>query len=213
MAPRFIARQLSHPVGIMGRVIGHLMNRHNAKMNAFAMRLLDPTPDDRVLEVGFGGGVNLPVLIQSGALVAGIDRSALVVSRANAKFAEAVAAGRAEFREGSVEALSFAAASFGKVLTVNTVYFWTSLDAGLGEIRRVLVPGGRVIIGFLPKDRMDRMGMPADIFTTRAPDDVVAALARTGFIDARIERPEPTTPWNVLVARRGPAPAALRLHS
>jgi hypothetical protein len=59
-----------------------------------------------------------------------------------------------------------------------------------------------VVVGFLPKERMDRMGMPTDIFTSRAPDDVITALTRAGFSDARIERPEPTTPWNVLVATR-----------
>ena len=42
-------------------------------------------------------------------------------------FAEAVSAGRAEFRQGSVEALPFGAATFRKACTVNTVYFWTSL--------------------------------------------------------------------------------------
>ena len=96
----------------------------------------------------------------------------------------------------------FEASSFGKVCTVNTVYFWSSLDAGFAEIHRVLSPGGRVVVGFLPKERMDRMGMPKDIFTSRAPEDVIAALTKAGFSDVRIERPEPTTPWNVLVATR-----------
>ena len=73
---------------------------------------------------------------------------------------------------------------------------------GFKEIHRVLSPGGRVVVGFLPKERMDRMGVPTDIFTTRAPDDVIAALTKTGFKGVRLERPEPTTPWNVIVATR-----------
>jgi len=36
------------------------MNRHNAKMNAFAVKMLSLRPDDRVLEIGFGGGATLP---------------------------------------------------------------------------------------------------------------------------------------------------------
>ena len=117
-----------------------------------------------------------------------------MVRRAKARFSEAVSAGRAIFREGNVEELPFEVSSFGKVCTVNTVYFWSSLDAGFAEIHRVLSPGGRVVVGFLPKERMDRMGMPTDIFTSRAPADVVAALTKAGFSDVRIERPEPTTP-------------------
>jgi hypothetical protein len=46
------------------------------------------------------------------------------------------------------------------------------------------------------------MGLPGDIFTARAPADVVAALTTIGFTGVRIERPEPTTPWNVIVATR-----------
>jgi arsenite methyltransferase len=202
MPPRFIARQLSRPTGFFGRIMGRLMNRHNAKLNAYAVRQLDLTPSDRILEIGFGGGVTLPSLIAGAAFVGGVDRSREMVRRAKARFSEAVSAGRAIFREGNVEELPFEVSSFGKVCTVNTVYFWSSLDAGFAEIHRVLSPGGRVVVGFLPKERMDRMGMPKDIFTSRAPEDVIAALTKAGFSDVRIERPEPTTPWNVLVATR-----------
>jgi len=75
-------------------------------------------------------------------------------------------------------------------------------EEGSEEIHRVLSPGGRVVLGFLPKEWMDRMGNPMDIFTSRAPDDVIAALTTAGFKDVRVERPEPTTPWNVIVATR-----------
>jgi len=203
MAPRFVARQLAHPTGVFGRVIGLLMNRHNARMNAFAIEQLAPGPADRVLEIGFGGGVALRPLVQSGAFVAGVDRSSTMVQRAQSIYAKAVAAGRADFRQGSVEALPFEVASFGKVLTVNTVYFWPSLEAGFAEIHRVLAAGERLVVGFLPKERMDRMNMPADIFTTRSPDDLIAALTKAKFVDARLRRPTLTTPWAVIVANRG----------
>jgi len=120
---------------------------------------------------------------------------------AKAQYAGDVAAGRAEFREGTIEALPFEAASFDKVCTVNTIYFWRSLEVGFAEIHRVLTPGGRAVIGFLPKSHMDRMGMPRDIFTARATEDVVAALENEGFVNLRVERPQPKTPWNVVVAR------------
>ena len=149
MPPRFIARQLSSPKGFFGGIMGRLMNRHNAKLNAYADRQLDLTPSDRILEIGFGGGVTLPSLIAGAAFVGGIDRSRDMVRRANARFSEAVSAGRAIFREGNVEELPFEASSFGKVCTVNTVYFWNSLDAGFAEMHRVLSPGGRVVVAIV----------------------------------------------------------------
>jgi ubiquinone/menaquinone biosynthesis C-methylase UbiE len=202
MTPRFIARQLSRPTGILGTFIGWLMNRHNANMNAFAIRQLSPGPADRVLEIGFGGGATLATLMENAAFVAGLDRSADVVRRARSRFTDALKAGRADFREGNVEAIPFEPASFGKVTTVNTIYFWQSLDAGFSQIHRVLAPGGRAVIGFLPKERMDSMRLPADIFTPRDPDEVVASLRRCEFNPVRLERPRPTTPWLVAVAEK-----------
>jgi arsenite methyltransferase len=200
--PRFIARQLSHPTGLLGRVIGLLMNRHNARMNEFAITRLELTSSDRVLEVGFGGGLTLPPLMKVAAYVAGVDRSPVMVRRANATFAEAVSARRAEFREGIVEALPFGTASFDKACTVNTVYFWTSLGAGFAELHRVLSPGGRLAVGFLPKEWMDRQRFPPDIFTSRTSEEVIGALTEAGFHGMRVERPIPTTQWNVIVAHR-----------
>jgi arsenite methyltransferase len=122
--------------------------------------------------------------------------------RARAGFADAVRLGRAAFREGTVERIPFDDGAFTKVCTINTVYFWSSLDAGVAEIRRVLASGGRAVIGFLPRERTDVMGLPADIFTTRAPEEIVRSLSAVGFTDVRLERPRPTTPWTVAVATK-----------
>ena len=202
MPPRFIARQLSYPRGLAGYVVAKLMNRHNAKMNTFAVQQLELTTADRVLEIGFGGGVALPTLIAQAGRISGVDRSSDVVRRAKTRFSDAVKSGRLDLREGNVEALPFEGGKFEKVYTANTIYFWRSLDRGFAEIHRVLAPNGRAVIAFLPKERMDARGFPPDIFTSRAPEDVIAALTRAHFKDIRIERPAPTTAWNVVVATR-----------
>lgn len=201
MTPRFIARQLAHPRGWLGRLIMRLMNRHNARLNTFAIQTLHVGPDDRVLEVGFGGGSMLPYLLDHAAFTAGVDRSAAAVTRARASFASSVASGRADFREGTVEALPFEAGSFSRALTVNTIYFWKSLDAGFREMHRVLAPGGQVAIGFLPREAMERMGTPPEIFTMREPEEVIDALRRAGFQDVRAERPTPAMAWVVICGR------------
>src|SRR5262249_47728192 len=96
-------------------------------------------------------------------------------------------------------------ASFDKVFTVNTIYFWKSLEAGFAEIHRVLKPGGRAVIGFVVKERMDQMKLPADIFTSRTPQEVLAAMESAGFREIRVERPRPTTPWCAVVGHSADA--------
>ncbi|MBZ9683862.1 class I SAM-dependent methyltransferase [Mesorhizobium sp. B2-5-9] len=178
------------------------MNRGNARLNSYALDQLQLVPEDRVLEVGFGGGTALPRLLRGATLVCGVDRSQDVVKTARRRFADAVSAGRAEFHVGTVEKLPLRDSTFDKTLSVHTVYFWQSLEAGSAELARVLVPGGRIVLGFLPKVHMDRLNMPADIFTPRDPDDVIAALRNAGFKEFEIRRPTSETARIVATAIR-----------
>lgn len=178
------------------------MNRHDARQDAFAVDQLALAPDARVLEVGICGGINLPSRLERALQVAGVDRSSTMVAVAQGRFAAEVRAGRADFREGTVEALPFDGGVFDEACTANAVYFWPSLEAGFAEFARVVRPGGRVVVGFLRKAHMDRMGVPADIFASRPPEEVVAALELVGFADVRVTRPTPRTAWNVVVGER-----------
>jgi len=143
----------------------------------------------------------LPSLIGAARFVAGIDPSPVAVIRARSKFASVIAAGRADFRIGVAERLPFDS-EFQSVCTVNTIYFWNSLDAGFTEIHRVLQPGGRLVVGFLPKEWMDRMKLPRDIFTPRTPEAVMAAIKAVGFTKVTLDRPWPSTAWAAAVATR-----------
>lgn len=99
-------------------------------------------PGGRVLDLGCGGGhVAFNVAAAAGAVVA-YDLSAEMLA---AVAAEAAARGIANLRtmQGPAERLPFADASFDVVLSRFSAHHWRDVDAGLGEARRVLAPGGR----------------------------------------------------------------------
>jgi SAM-dependent methyltransferase len=137
-----IERQLGRPSALSAR----LMNAANARINRGAIALLEPAPDHRVLEVGFGGGGSLVKLAERAAFVAGIDPSEPVVRSARRRFAARLAAGRVEIAQAGVEVIPFPRDSFDGALTVNTIYFWPRPEHGLGELRRVLKPGARLVV-------------------------------------------------------------------
>jgi len=202
MAPRLIAQQLAHPSGFLGKILARSMNRRNAKMNFFAAEQLDLKPSDRVLEIGFGGGVALEYLIAKAGFVVGVDRSQTMVRQAKSRFSHAVARGRVVFHEGRLEGLPLENWSFEKVLTVNTIYFWNSLEIGFREIHRILSVGGNAAVGFLPKQKMDRMAFPKDVFTSRSPEEVILVMKRVGFRNIRLLKPEIKTAWSVVLGTR-----------
>ena len=202
MAPRYLARQLSRPTGIGGWLVRLGMNRGNARLNSYALDQLQLVAEDRVVEIGFGGAVIVPQLLRDAAFVCGVDRSQDVVDAASRRFTEAVRSGRVKFQVGMIENLPLPDATFHKALSVHTLYFWQSLEAGSKELARVLMPGGRVVLGFLPKVHMDRMNMPIDIFTPREPNEVIAALQDARFSDVEVRRRTPETAWVIATGVR-----------
>ena len=58
--------------------------------------------------------------------------------------------------QGVGEALPFTVGAFDHALIVTTICFFDDAAAALGEVRRVLRPGGRLVIGFI--DRDSRLG-------------------------------------------------------
>jgi SAM-dependent methyltransferase len=149
MLTRIIARQLAHPSGWIGRwITAPWLNRANGVMNRLTLDGLDVRAGSRVLEVGFGGGDLLAWILSAGAIVAGVDRSADMVGLAQRRFRRELAEGRLELHTGDVGALPFPAGAFDRLCTVNTIYFWSDPAAALAECRRVMAPGGRMVVGF-----------------------------------------------------------------
>ena len=141
-----VGAQLRRPEGPAGRITGHAMRFANARANACAVTALDPRPGERIVEIGCGPGHALRHLLAADVTaVTGIDHSAEMLDQAARRNAPAVAVGYLRLLHGDFTRLPLADASVEAVLAVNVAYFMK--DAGaLAEARRVLVPGGRLVL-------------------------------------------------------------------
>ena len=182
-----LSRQLSHPSGATGKVVARVMNRGNRKLNDNAIARLNVQPGARVLDLGFGGGLTFAPLWDRGATVIGIDRAGEMVAAAQARYADALADGRLELHEGDVGRLPLADGTADRALTVNTVYFWPDLRAAFGELRRVLAPGGRLVVAIRDMTVMQRLD--PTVFTLRSTQELAAALRDVGFTQVEVETP------------------------
>jgi len=150
---RFFA-QFGGPHGPLGHVAGWLMARKNLALNGWVAELADVRPGDRAVEVGFGPGLLVARLAERASFVAGVDRSEVMLRQALQRNARIAREGRIELHLGSAGELPFDDASFTHACSVNSLQFWPSVEDGLGEIRRVLEPGGRLVLA----QRMHREG-------------------------------------------------------
>jgi len=99
--------------------------------------------DGRVLEVAIGTGRNLP-FYPAGVTITGIELSPAMLAIARQRAADL---GRdADLREGNAEHLPFGDASFDTVVCALSLCTIPAPAAALGEMRRVLRPGGRLLL-------------------------------------------------------------------
>jgi ubiquinone/menaquinone biosynthesis C-methylase UbiE len=149
------------------------------------------TGSEEVLDVGFGGGVGLALVLRrlTSGRATGIDISDEMVSAAGRRFTEDVRAGRLRVVRGDVAAIPFADASFDRVYSVNTVFFWPDPATGMAEIHRALRPGGvAVIAGPVSAFVLARAARLAPRAGVRGPQQLRSIARQAGFRDVRLQR-------------------------
>jgi ubiquinone/menaquinone biosynthesis C-methylase UbiE len=185
---RFVASQLRKPSGLVGRILARVLNRGNAPMNDLTVKSLDLTPDDHVLEVGFGGGdlINRMAPLVTRGRIVGVDFSPEMTSMCTKRFGALIRTGTLELRCASVENLPFASGAFTKACTVNTIYFWPDPVASLKELWRALREKGRLVVCFNPRATAEKFPYTKYGFELYEPAQVEHLLEEAGFRDVQM---------------------------
>jgi SAM-dependent methyltransferase len=139
-----IITQCRKPSGWLGRRVARVMNIGHAPLAKWGLSHITIGREFTVLDVGCGGGKMIDTLssLAPAGKVFGIDYSPSSVEIALATNAAHIADGRVDIRLGTVSHLPFEPNTFDVVTAFETHYYWPDLRSDLGEIRRVLKPGG-----------------------------------------------------------------------
>ncbi len=107
------------------------------------LRRMDLHPDDRILDVACGTGALLQSIdaAEPRARLFGVDVSREMLSVANARLGAA-----AQLCEGQADNLPFEGGAFDMVVSTSAFHFFRRPDRALREFKRVLRPGGRLVI-------------------------------------------------------------------
>lgn len=132
---------------------------HFAPLEAFTtppaahlVRFADVSAGMTVLDAGCGTGVVAITAARLGADVQAIDLTAPLLERAREN--SRIAAVKVNWREGDVEELPFTDAEFDVVLSQFAHMFAPRPDVALGEMLRVLKPGGTIAFATWPPEML-----------------------------------------------------------
>jgi len=141
----------------ISRVYDLLSERSEAPMRKAGMELLRPKPGESILEIGFGTGhslVSLAKAVGPQGRVSGLDLSDKMAKIAKENLARAGLLQRARIRRGDAAQLPYPAGSMDGVFMSFTLELFDTpeIPKVLEECKRVLRPGGRIVVVGMSKE-------------------------------------------------------------
>jgi ubiquinone/menaquinone biosynthesis C-methylase UbiE len=164
--------------GVLGLLGGLAMSFGRRRSARLVAELAEVAPGDRVVDVGSGPGRFLREAAERGAEAVGVEPSGqmrrVAAWRTPASLRELV-----RVVDGTAERLPLGDGTATVVCAVASFHHWADPEAGLAEVRRVLQPGGRLLIA-------ERLARPGGWFASHAltweqGEDLVAQAERAGF--------------------------------
>ena len=187
------------PEGTEGEEMLERMNQSHYEVTGWALSYWEIQEDDRVLDIGCGGGATLHRMAEkvTSGHVTGVDYSDVSVETSRRNNEKNIKRGKMDVLEGSVENLPFADDFFDKIITVESFYFWPDPQENLKEVRRVLKEGGTFL---LVADTYNKEGLDPKtlenicrfhLFTPTA-EEFRKLFEKAGFTDIQIHVKEGT---------------------
>jgi SAM-dependent methyltransferase len=141
-------------------------------------------PGSVVVDVGSGPGSAARAAASRGAHVIAVDPSASM-RRLATRFTPRRLDG-IDWEDGTAEHLPVADATADAVWAIASAHHWSDVPAGLRECRRVMRPGGRLMV-VEGRVREGAKGLAAHGFTRLRAEDVAAAAFDAGFTNVASE--------------------------
>jgi cyclopropane fatty-acyl-phospholipid synthase-like methyltransferase len=120
-----------------------------AERIAWAVRMLDVQPTDRLLEIGGGAGIAVSLVCEAltTGSITGVDRSVSAIEQSARRNRAHVESGKATVVAAALEDAGSIPGRFDKAFAINVRLFRGDAAAREAEIlRRLLAPGGRLYL-------------------------------------------------------------------
>lgn len=171
--------------GPLGLVAGLAMAVGRGRVARTVADLAAVRPGDRVVDVGCGPGTFLREVAGRGAEAVGVEPAAQM-RRLALRLTPARLRAAVSVLDGTAERLPLGDESATVAWAVSSAHHWADLDAGLAELHRVLVPGGRLLV-------IERLARPGGWFqhhslSRQRAEDMAARATAAGFAAVGVEQ-------------------------
>lgn len=179
---------MQHPKGIFGKILFAWMTRMTIAHARWTVDLMDIQPDDNILEIGFGNGANIKLLLQKAinGSISGVEISDTAIEMAAKKNAKLITEQRVKLHKAAGNALPFIDGEFDKVCTVATAYVIKDPGVVFKEMFRVIKPKGIVAVTFPKREKFMRFKpVSAEGFFLHQLSDLENSFRDAGFVNCR----------------------------
>ena len=123
------------------------MNENHQPISEFAFKCVDVGTNDRILDIGCGGGVNIEKFLKlTDNNVDGIDYSDVSVKESAKRHQKAIGDKRCRIIQADVSKMPIDDEVYDLVSAFETIYFWPDIENTFKEVLRIIKPGGQFMI-------------------------------------------------------------------
>ena len=187
VGPVSLDDQYRTPRGLTGFLVGQDMQQQHRPETLWTLDLLDVRPDQTLLEIGSGPGLllgKIAVQLTSGRVFA-LDLSRSMVRMARLRNLIHLLRGTLRVDQGDAMKLPYHVGQFDSIVSVHSIYFWPEPAQVLQECRKVLRPGGKLVLTFMPRRKWPQEGAGATCHVF-SEEEMVSLLQKTGFSSVKV---------------------------
>lgn len=123
------------------------MNRNHEPISEFAFECIDVGKNDRILDIGCGGGVNIEKFLKLTANnVDGLDYSEVSVKESIKRNQKAIDDKKCRIIQADVSDMPIDDGTYDLVSAFETIYFWPDIVNTFREVSRIIKPNGQFMI-------------------------------------------------------------------